>query len=131
VSEGAGLRSDWLAFVAERWPSLARGGRACAPRELTHPSESGFDRASIAEACGQASDWVRALPDGSRLHAHEFPDGSIVVHRDEHDPGRGLVAAARHLFGETRVGRPLLAFGLAVAANVAAILLVQRVWRIG
>lgn len=94
----------WESFVSQAWPNLTAGGRVCAPMGLPNLALSGFRRPWITEDHGQAVDWTAPLPDGSRIHVHEYRDGSRIVHRDEVDPGQGPVAALFHCCRETRIG---------------------------
>ncbi len=98
------LVPEWQAFVAQAWPNLAAGGRVCAPLSLPRPAVSGFRHPWLSEDRGQAVDWTAPLQDGSRIHAHEYIDGSIIVHRDATDPGQGPIAAVWHVATETRFG---------------------------
>jgi hypothetical protein len=63
-----------------------------------------------------------SVEDGSRIHVHEFRDGSMVVHRDRIDPSRGPAHAVAHVVCETRIGR----FGVLVTFAVVAGLAVSR-----
>jgi hypothetical protein len=121
------MNSEWTAFIAAGWLGLASGGRACAPRTLPHPAVSGFSRPRVTEDRGQSVDWVASLADGSRIHAHEYPDGSIVVHRDATVPSQGPVAAVWHVATETRFGGLILkaaaiALGVYVGGQLGAYL---------
>jgi hypothetical protein len=114
---------DWAAFLEGAWPSLLAGGRVCAPRELPSPGLSGFRHPWMAEDRGQAVDWTLPMADGSRVHAHEYIDRSIVVHRDATDPSQGPIAAAWHVASETRFGGLVLkaaaiALGIYVGGQV-------------
>ena len=100
------------------WDDLRAGERACAPAELPHPTAAGFKKTRLASGVGQVADWVHPLSDGSRLHAHEFADGRVVVHRDRLDPGRGPVAACAHWFSECPEGRAL---GVGLLAGLGVI----------
>jgi hypothetical protein len=112
------LAPEWQDFLSGAWPSLVRRGRLCVPPGLPHPSAAGFERPWLAEPAGQVADWTYSLSDGSRLHAHEYEDGGIVVHRDALDPNQGLVRAAGHVVAETSLGRVgfllLAGYGFAV-----------------
>jgi hypothetical protein len=112
------IAPEWQVFVARAWPELAQGGRACAPAGLPHPSSSGFKRPLFSEAHGQLDDWTASLDDGSRVHLHEYPGGSIVVHRDRTDPARGPLAALWHFATETGLGRLIVKAGGVVASVV-------------
>lgn len=92
----------------EVWRDLRRGKRVTITR---HPRElAGFERArGPVERHGQAEDWTRELPDGSRLHAHVFPDGRITMHRDRWSPKRGPLSTVAHVALETTGGRIALA----------------------
>lgn len=115
------LAPEWQDFMSAAWPSLIRKGRVCVPAGLPHPSLAGFERPWLAEPAGQVADWTYSLPDGSRLHAHEYEDGGLVVHRDALDPNQGIARAAGHLVSETSLGRAgfLLLAGYGLASLVA------------
>lgn len=91
-----------------QWVLLKRGKTLAM---LVHPSTvDGFVRTSGMEPHGQVEDWVRSMPDGSRLHAHVYADGRIAVHRDRWDPARGPLSTAAHVALETTAGRMALGF---------------------
>jgi len=91
------------------WRELCRGRKV--PMRV-HPSTvPGFVRATGCEPHGQVEDWVRSMPDGSRLHAHVFPDGRVSVHRDRFDPNRGTLHRVAHVALETRGGQIAVAMG--------------------
>lgn len=79
---------------------------------LPDPRIAGFRPESLAENVGQVRDWVRPCPDGSRLHLHQMGDGSLWLHRDRIDPGRGVVPALLHIVTETKFGQTVAAVGL-------------------
>lgn len=101
------------------WAELHDGAHVDVPEDLEHPAEVGFEPTRLASYCGQAEDWAHPLPDGSRLHAHEYADGSVTLHRDRVDPARGPVPAAVHWMSETPEGGAL---GVALAVVGAATL---------
>ena len=105
---------DWLP-----WAELAAGQKIEVPRGLPHPKEAGFRFTRWGRGVGQTADWVHPLPDHSRLHAHEFADGRLVVHRDRLDPGRGPAVATIHWLSECPEGNVLL--GVLFAAQVGAL----------
>lgn len=73
----------------------------------------------IAQPAGQVADRACSLGDGTRLHAHVMPDGTVRVHRDEHDPRAGMTSLVKHVLLETTGGQLLLGAGLgALAARV-------------
>jgi hypothetical protein len=102
----------WNAWLP--WGELCAGEKVPVPAELPHPEVVGFSFTRLASNVGQSADWVYSLADGSRLHAHEYPDGRIVIHRDELDPSQGPATATFHWMSETREGN-LLAFGLTMS----------------
>lgn len=102
---------DLRAVVAH----LRRGGRV---ELLQHPSTMGFRRTRGGENHGQVADWVRAMPDGSRLHVHEMRGGRFVLHRDRWDPDRGLPHAVAHVLLETRAGNVAVLGGILRLAGV-------------
>lgn len=110
------MDEGWTSFLGNSWSELSHRARLVAPPWLVHPRDAGFTRPWIAEPAGQVADWTLSLADGSRVHAHEHADGTILVHRDAIDPGRGPVAAARHFLVETAIGH--LVFTAAVGALV-------------
>lgn len=95
------------------------------PPNLPRPENSGFSRPWVSEPAGQVADWTYSLDDGSRIHAHEYADGSMVVHRDALDPGQGPLQALGHLICETTLGRAafLFAVGGLVGFGVSRLLL--------
>lgn len=105
---------SWSGFVQAAWPQLTAGGRVLVPSALLHPKWSGFEVPPVAEPVGQSADWVLSLVDGSRLHVHEYANGSLVLHRDETDPKRGPLHAVWHWATESRSGR--FVFGTAAVA---------------
>ncbi len=106
--------NEWLASV---WELLVAGGKIRVPDYLDHPREVGFDITKLASNIGQDEDWALPLLDGSRLHAHEYDHGAIVIHRDRIDPSRGAVLATWHWSSETREGQ-LLAVCLGVGGVI-------------
>lgn len=117
----APLDPSWSAWLSQVWPDLEQHGRLPAPRELPPLAASGFSLSSWAEPCGQTCDWALSLPDESRIHIHEYADGSRVVHRDQYDPNAGLGSSAKHFVFETVTGRFLtlgvIGFGIALLAS--------------
>jgi hypothetical protein len=111
------LHPAWVAWLASTWPELERGGRACAPPGLPHPRDAGFSRPWASEAHGQTDDWTASVGDGSRVHVHEYPGGSLIVHRDRVDPARGPLSALWHFVTETTLGGALVKAG-AVTASI-------------
>lgn len=95
----------WEAWLP--WGELRRGAKVPVPTNLPHPKEIGFTYTTWAKDVGEVANWVRSLRDGSRLHVHEFADGTLVVHRDAIDPARGPVVATFHWLGETPEGNVL------------------------
>lgn len=99
---------NWLDWIALNWLALQQGRKLPAPAWLPHPATAGFQPISIATPEGQCADWRRSYTDGSRVHVHEFSDGSRIVHRDLYDPDAGFGHMILHLLTETAVG-PVLA----------------------
>jgi hypothetical protein len=89
------------------WNELCAGHKIQVPAGLAHPREVGFAWTKWASDIGQCGDWIRSMPDGARLHAHEFLDGRIVLHRDRLDPARGPATATMHWLSETPEGNAL------------------------
>lgn len=116
--DSSSLPPDWSAWLASVMPYLRAGDRLPVPRDLAHPRTVGFARPRLAEPRGQVADWVLSVDDGSRLHAHEYGNGVIVMHRDAIDPARGPAAAVWHFVREARAGKVVLG----VAAVVGAVL---------
>lgn len=102
---------SWLTWIRGNLGALRSGRWVRAPHWLPHPSQAGFKRLDIAEPNGQVADYALSLRDGSRIHAHEHDDGSLVVHRDKWDPDRSLLHAVVHFFGETKLGIGTLVVG--------------------
>lgn len=121
------MSPEWQRFALANWPSLTAGGRVCAPSSLPSPATSGFRRPWLTEDHGQAVDWTASLDDGSRLHVHEYRDGSRIVHRDEVDPSQGPIAAAVHVCRETHLGRLVarvatIALGVYVGGRLGSVI---------
>lgn len=95
------MDAQWQNWITAVWPRLAGGERLVAPMYLLHPQWSGFVKTELAEAAGQIGDWAVSMTDGSRVHVHENADGSMVVHRDAVDPGRGFIEAVVHTVTES------------------------------
>lgn len=100
--------NEWLS-----WPELCAGEHIDVPADMPHPTCAGFEFTRLASRVGQAADWIHPLIDGSRLHAHEYRDGRLTVHRDALDPERNAPMAMIHWMSETPEG-------LGVAALLAA-----------
>lgn len=100
-----GATASWSSWLP--WAELCDGADLDVPKDLDHPSASGFQPTRLASYVGQKADWVHPLADGSRLHAHEYADGSVTLHRDRVDPARGPATAAVHWFSETPEGNTL------------------------
>jgi hypothetical protein len=115
----------WMLFAAAAWPVLVAGGRVCAPSELPHPREAGFERPIMSEDCGQSADWMAPMPDGSRLHVHEYAAGPLIVHRDRVDPSKSPLRAIWHVATETKIGGAVLRLG----GLLAGALLIGRLAR--
>lgn len=111
------LQNDWLSWATVHWPSLVGGAKINAPFWLAAPVDAGFEVIEIAHPVGQVRDWGLALTDGSRIHVHEYADGRRVVHRDVHDPKRGLGPMLAHLMQETPYG--ILALGITAMVLIA------------
>lgn len=94
----------WINWVRQNWGALKNGQKLRAPGWLDHPRERGFKRVTYSMPRGQVGDWGLPLSDGSRIHVREFPDGRLIVHRDRHDPQRGITGTLAHLMTETPVG---------------------------
>ena len=108
----------WQNWISTNWSVLATGQKLRAPVWLPHPRYSGLERTSLAEPVGQVEDWAISCSDGSRIHVHEYNDGSMFVHRDETDPQRGPVEAVWHWLTESTSGKvALTAAGIIVAAK--------------
>lgn len=103
---------NWNDWIHSNWNALAGGGKVEAPPWLGPPSEAGFRLTSSAAYEGQTADWALGMSDRSRIHVHEYADGRRIVHRDVHDPDRGLADMAAHLALDT----PFVAAALAVGA---------------
>lgn len=95
-------------WLQQNWELLKRGRKVMLPISAPHPSRLGFHRPAMAEAAGQVADWVKPLPDGSRLHLHEYNNGVLVAHRDRIDPERGAFEAINHFFSESQTGKAAL-----------------------
>ena len=114
------LSPAWSTFLHHALPAL-RQGKSVDVSTLPHPRAEGWLVPKTAMRVGQLHDWVQALPDGSRLHVHEFSSGRRLVHRDRWNPARSPVHALVHVATETAVGRT--ATGLAALGTIARLLL--------
>ncbi len=106
LAEQLGATGDiaaWNAWMP--WDELHAGRKVAVPAELGHPRDVGFEHTNLAASVGQRDDWVRSMPDGSRLHAHEYDDDHIVLHRDDIDPSSGVLRAVWHWMTECRMGQ--------------------------
>lgn len=108
--------NHWLISVS---PQLEAGHHLAVPGYLMHPARVGFAPLDFAEPVGQLRDWVLRLAGGRRLHAHEFPDGSVRLHLDQHDPDAGPLKTVAHLALETTPGKVLLVLGTLFVAGAA------------
>lgn len=91
--------------------ALSSDQKVLVPAYLPHPAVVGFKALGFAEDHGQERDWVAPQPDGSRLHAHEYANGTLVLHRDRYDPGAGALEALAHVATETKLGRAAVLVG--------------------
>jgi len=102
----APLTSDpWRVWYEQNRVAIFDGRRLVLPKTLPHPKLAGFRRTGFAESVGQVCDYAMSLPDGSRLHVHEFGDGTMKLHRDATDPERGVRFAIWHWVSESPSGR--------------------------
>lgn len=108
----------WNSFLRKHWEGLQGHAHIPVPDWLAHPKDVGFVPTRLASHVGQQEDWVVALPDRSRLHAHGFVSEKgtrFEVHRDKLDPARGPIAALWHWFTETPEGQLTAGAGATVA----------------
>ena len=124
---------DLETAVRQNWRALKLGRRVrLAAGTVQHPSESErFRPLLLAWPVGQTCNFGWSLTDGSRIHAHCFEGGAIVLHRDRWDPSAGIVPAIMHGAFETPIGRALVVrsvVGLhaATALELAAAMLRRR-----
>lgn len=108
---------NWLDWIAVNWTASQQGRKLVAPPWLPHATTAGFQPVRIATPEGQCADWKRSYTDGSRVHVHEFFNGSRTVHRDQYDPDASVGHMLAHLLIETAVGPVLAVILLAVAAH--------------
>jgi hypothetical protein len=94
----------WMGWINQNWQRLVSGDKINAPIGLAAPEEAGFEMIEVAHPVGQSRDWGLSVSDGSRIHVHEYADGRRVVHRDAHNPKRGLGPMLAHLMQETPYG---------------------------
>lgn len=113
------MSPEWNVWIAGQWQRLAAGAHIQPPVGFPHPIDAGFARLTLAEPHGQTADYSASLADGSRIHLHEYADGTLLAHRDAYDPV-GVVATVKHLATETAVG-PLIGLGLLVALVAYAV----------
>ena len=114
-------RAAWTRWITSNWNRFAKRAHVRVPHWLPHPSRASLKKLSVALPTGQIADWSLPLSDGSRIHVQEMIDGSLVAHRDLHDPDVGLSQALAHGFCDT----PIVAFSLVVAV-VCALKLAAR-----
>ena len=110
--------SGWLGSV---WKDLVEGRRVMVPYGFPHPTRIGFIRISIAEDHGQVADWCVSLIDGSRLHIHEYSNGSMWIHRDLYNPEKGPIEGIAHVLVETDFGKAVIIVG-----GIAGLFLIAR-----
>lgn len=110
----------WMSWVSQNWQRLLNGEKIPAPAWLAAPGVAGFEVIEIAHPVGQARDWGLSLSDDSRIHVHEYADGRRVVHRDVHNPKRGLGPMLAHLMQETPYGMLALSIGALVLISQAS-----------
>jgi hypothetical protein len=113
------LHRGWVAWLQSQWGALSSGFKIVAPLSLGSPADAGFAPIQFAHPVGQIRNWGLAFNDGSRVHVHEFADGSFLAHRDAHDPARSLESTVAHLVHETPYPRWLAVAGLVVFAAKA------------
>ena len=124
LPEGGVTESTWAWNSWVPWAELCDGEKVEVPSDLPHPSVAGFKPTRLASYVGQRADYACPLSDG-RLHAHEYADGSVVLHRDRLDPSRGLATATVHWLSECPEGHVALVL-LAMAGIGAATYFVTR-----
>jgi hypothetical protein len=110
----------WMVWVNQHWQRLVNGEKITAPVWLAMPADAGFEAIEIAHPVGQARDWGLPLSDNSRIHVHEYADGRRVVHRDVHNPKRGLGPMLAHLMQETPYGALALCVGMLYVLSQAS-----------
>ena len=98
----------WNAWLTHVEPTLRSGLEVIVPGGMPAPARAGFQQNAMAEPWGQSADWTCSLPDGSRLHLHELPHGTLIAHIDAIDPKRGPVRAVIHWSTESASGRAAL-----------------------
>lgn len=107
----------WKQWIQQNWSRLKSGEHLKTPSWFPHPKTQGFYRVEVSTPKGQVADWALSYNDKSRIHVREFEDGRFVVHRDRHDPKRGVEGTISHLLTETFVGPAALLTLVLVAAN--------------
>lgn len=101
----------WIACLERARTALSSDQKVLVPAYLPHPAAVGFRPLDFADANVPERDWIAPQPDGSRLHAHESADGTLILHRDQYDPGAGALDALAQLATETRLGRAAVLVG--------------------
>lgn len=99
----------WNQWLEDIWADLMAGKKMLMPKDLRHPKSVGFTYTRWGSPVGQVKDWVLSLPDGARLHAHEYGDGTFKLHRDKIDPATGVLPAVVHWTSEAPEGQITLA----------------------
>lgn len=120
------VAEPWRAWYRQNRQALCDGAQLTVPVILPHPSQSGFAPTSLAENVGQVRDWAASVSDGSRLHVHEFADGSLNVHRDATDPSRGLTSAVWHWATESTSGRVIVVAAVVFFAGSHLVALMSK-----
>lgn len=110
---------SWRSWIEHNWQRLVQKEHLPVSPPLPHPRWSGFRQEHLSTPAGQCRDWVHGLPDGSRIHVHEFAGGRLVTHRDRFDPNQGFFNLLAHIFSETEVGQVALVLGVSVALVAA------------
>lgn len=107
-------------FLSINYSKLQAGEHIALPLWVNNLTQLGFKEVFISQPAGQIKDYVLSLKNGSRLHVHEFQDGSRKVHLDKHDPDKNAESLWKHLLEETWIAPALLAvFGLIILSKLS------------
>jgi len=107
-------------FLNINYSKLQEGEHIALPVWMNNLVLFGFKEVFISQPAGQIKDYVLSLKNGSRLHVHEFEDGSRKIHLDKHDPDKNAESMWRHLLEETWIAPAILALvGLIILSKMS------------
>lgn len=95
-------------FLNINYSKLEAGEHIALPFWVNNLTQLGFKEVFISQPVGQIKDYVLSLKNGSRLHIHEFKDGSRKIHLDKYDPDKSVESLWKHLIEETWIAPVIL-----------------------